>query len=162
MIPYSLLLRVRVSIKRLKFQFLMMKKLKQNDGKSYVQKKLNELSRTRSAHPVASPTVIAQALILAHPIESHPPKQMNRVQTEGLRTVLDEKRLSTYEVINKYPNIMDWLKFPKFQMFTKPCGLYIPRQVRELYSDYIGLIPQKKMQVVSFKVIALYFSEAKI
>uniref|UniRef100_M1DL35 Putative plant transposon protein domain-containing protein n=1 Tax=Solanum tuberosum TaxID=4113 RepID=M1DL35_SOLTU len=117
-------------------------------------KKLNDPSRiwTPQAAPPPRPAP-EQAVVLAPPVQGPPPKYMNRLKTEGLKKIIEEKHLSMDGVIDRYPEIISYLKYHDFQIFTKPRGPYIPNWVQEFCASYGNLIPQRKKQAATLKLV---------
>uniref|UniRef100_M1DL69 Putative plant transposon protein domain-containing protein n=1 Tax=Solanum tuberosum TaxID=4113 RepID=M1DL69_SOLTU len=125
-------------------------------------KRMNDPSRIRTHQAtITPPPAPTQAVVLAPRIQGPPPKSMNILKTEGLRTITKEKRLSINGVIDRYPEIISCLKSHNFQIFTKPHGPYIQNWVWEFYGSYEALIPQRKKQTTAFKLVDYVFVRGK-
>ncbi|WMV41576.1 hypothetical protein MTR67_034961 [Solanum verrucosum] len=74
---------------------------------------------------------------------------MNRLKATNMRTILEEKRLSTEGVVDRYPTVWDTLRFHKFEQFTKPQNPYVPTWVKEFYESYAWLLPKGKKKTGS-------------
>uniref|UniRef100_M1DKW7 Uncharacterized protein n=1 Tax=Solanum tuberosum TaxID=4113 RepID=M1DKW7_SOLTU len=54
------------------------------------------------------------------------PRSMNGLKADIIHNILEEKRLFTYGVVDKYPMVWETLRFHKFQYFTLPRCPYVP------------------------------------
>ncbi|WMV50542.1 hypothetical protein MTR67_043927 [Solanum verrucosum] len=101
--------------------------------------------------PPTPPLPITQIVEQVPPAQFPPPRSLNRLKAKVLRTILEEKRLSTNGVVDQYPEVWTTIKFHKFGIFTKPRGSYISSWVREFYAKYGKLVPKGKKKANTFK-----------
>uniref|UniRef100_M1DRG0 Putative plant transposon protein domain-containing protein n=1 Tax=Solanum tuberosum TaxID=4113 RepID=M1DRG0_SOLTU len=123
------------------------------EGPVKLGERLNDPFRIRTTQTTTSPLASAHAVFLATPMQGSPPRSMKRLKTEGLRTIIEGKRLPTDGVIDRSPEIMSCMKSHKLQLFTKPHDPYVPNWVQEFYTTYGALVPQWKKSAAKFKTV---------
>lgn len=69
---------------------------------------------------------------------------MNMLKLAGLRTILEEKRLSTNGLVDLYTKIWHAIQYHKFERFTRGWLSYVPTWDREFYEAYAQRLPKKK------------------
>uniref|UniRef100_M1DU61 Putative plant transposon protein domain-containing protein n=1 Tax=Solanum tuberosum TaxID=4113 RepID=M1DU61_SOLTU len=122
---------------------------------------MHDPSRIRVPQATTPPPIPDQAVVPAPPAQGPLPRSMNRLKTEGLRTIIEEKRLAIDGVINRYPKIWHTIKACKFEIFTKLWGSYIPTWVREFYTTYSDLVPQGKKKASAFRPMKSVMARGK-
>ncbi|KAG5579820.1 hypothetical protein H5410_050447 [Solanum commersonii] len=88
-------------------------------------------SHLNAARAAPTPTPTESMLAPTPPCGSYgssspSPRLLNRLKGDSLRTILEEKSLSTDGLEGKYLNVRDTLHFHRFEQFTRPRGRYIP------------------------------------
>uniref|UniRef100_M1DYP9 Putative plant transposon protein domain-containing protein n=1 Tax=Solanum tuberosum TaxID=4113 RepID=M1DYP9_SOLTU len=118
-----------------------------SDGESAHSQSLRMISHFR---PVLAP---AQTMVPVPPVQGPPPRLPNRLKVEGLRTIIEEKLLSTKDLEGRYSGVRDTLRYHRFDIFTRHRGPYIPTWVHEFYATFGELVPQRKNKTSAFKSV---------
>uniref|UniRef100_M1DSY3 Putative plant transposon protein domain-containing protein n=1 Tax=Solanum tuberosum TaxID=4113 RepID=M1DSY3_SOLTU len=104
---------------------------------------------TTESVPNPAPPSVAPALPVAPP----PPRLLNRLKGDGLRTILEEKLLFVEVLECNHAEVLDTLKYHELEPFTRPRGHYIPSWVREFYFAYGELVPRNKKKASEFRPV---------
>uniref|UniRef100_M1DHG5 Putative plant transposon protein domain-containing protein n=1 Tax=Solanum tuberosum TaxID=4113 RepID=M1DHG5_SOLTU len=106
---------------------------------------------TTESVPVPAPPSVAPTLPVAPP----PPRLLNRLKGDVLRTILEEKLLSMEGLEGNHVEVLDILKYHELEQFTRPHGPYIPSWVWEFYLAYGELVPKYKKKASEFRPVKL-------
>uniref|UniRef100_M1DAF6 Uncharacterized protein n=1 Tax=Solanum tuberosum TaxID=4113 RepID=M1DAF6_SOLTU len=86
-------------------------------------------------------------------VQDPPPRSLNRLKFEGLRTILEDKRFSIDSVVDRYLEVWNTMKFHRFEIFTEPRTPYIPTWVRKFYSPFGEPVLKGKKKPNAFKQV---------
>jgi len=95
------------------------------------------------------PTPATPALPVAPP----PPRLLNRIKDDSLRTILEEKLLSVEGLEGKHAEVLDTLRYHEFEQFTRLRCSYIPSWVREFYLAYGEFVLKNKIMASEFRPV---------
>lgn len=123
------------------------------------------------SHPNSSWVPPAAKLADLVPTQVHPmafvplviplPSLLKTFKCDGLRTIFEEKILSTEGLEGKYSDVRDTLHYHWFDQFTRPRCPYIPLWVREVYTSFSELVSKSKNKASNFRLVKFFMVGGK-